>query len=322
MKHHQLTEAQACGFHQLTKVEIIVWCYCKASDPFGSNPVPKPTQIARATSLHKGNVSKALKSLEKKGWSVAAGQHCVAVEQPNVAVEQPNVAVEQPNVAVEQPNVAVRQLSKPETRSTTEFQNPLDLEDLKIRDQEKRERDAIARAEEIRADSPAPVLQAIRQVGTGKMQPEHGLIAAQSSPKPLVGVTTVGEGGVPPDEWPHVREFALAKAKQLPERPRAPFAVAQKWLRESPDALYAEYLEAQAPPSVATEILARATGTPENPWPEPAPQPRTAPSIADHVARLSAKWRSQPGQRSQIAQECEGLGIACTDLGPTTALSA
>ena len=322
MKHHQLTEAQACAFHQLTKVEIIVWCYLKASDPFGANPIPGPAKIARATSLHKGNVSKALKSLETKGWSVAAGQPAVAVEQPSVAIGQQSVAEQQPNVAVEQPNVAAGQLSKPETRSVTESQNSLDLEDLKIEDQERRERDAIANAEEIGPDSPAPILQAIAQVQSGKMQPEHGLTTAKPRRSPRVGVTTSGEGNIPPGDWPKVRDFAMAKAKQLPKPPAAPFAVAMKWLREDPDALYSEYKSTQAPPSHAETVLARAVGTAAEPWPELPTAPKPEPTPADHAARLAAKWRSMPAQRNAIASECQRLGIQCTDLGPTIPATA
>jgi hypothetical protein len=321
MKHHQLTAAQACAFHQLTKVEIIVWCYCKAHDPFGANPIPGPTAIARATSLQKGNVCKALKSLEEKGWSVAAGQHSVAVEQPGVAVEQPGVAAGQPNVAVEQPNVAVRQLSNPETLLKTESQDSLDLKDLKLRDQEKRERTRPIAPEPIRPDDPTPVLTALAQVEAKTLDPQKGLVEPRARRSPRGGVTTVGEGTIPQGEYANVRDFVLAKVKRLPNPPQFPFKVAMDLIQRDPAAMWAEYQAAQLPPSQAQTILARAVGSAVEPWPEPETQAQSAPSPQDHAARLAAKWRAFPAHRKQITAECAHLGIPCTDLGPTVAIS-
>jgi hypothetical protein len=310
MKHYQLTEATACRFHELTKVEIIVWCYIKASDPFCSAPVPGPTAIARATGLGKSSVSEALKSLKSKGWSVRADEHIVRADEQSVRTHEQNVRADEHIVRADEQSVT-------KTRINSEFQEPLDPDRFKDSKTEKERESARAIASSEQTANPPSQMLGVSEHLTASSEQTPAEVQRPST-KPRSSSTPVADGkGSAVVTDPDFLRFVLKRAESLPQRPKFPNLVARKMLETSRAELWADYQASKAGPSIAAEILARGvTGTSTDPW--PTPQTKPAPMPDTTAQRLAAKW-SIPALRHQVKAECDRLGIPCTEDGPQLA---
>ncbi len=291
MKHYRLTESTVCKLSELSKVEIIVYLYLKAHDPFCRGDRPGPTAIARATGLAKSGISAALKSLDAKGWLVHAGEQDVhAGEQDVHAGEQDVHAGEQDVHAGEHPTS--------ETRLNTGFEESSNNKEFKDSKTIKREREAHAIEPE-----PNPVRRSFST--------PVAVSAPQNTPRSKAAQTAGGKFSAAAAD-PEFFNFVLAKVRRFPQPPQSPHAAAESWIAKQRPALWAEFQASQqAPPTVADRILAGAL------WPElPPPVPTAPPTAEAQAARLAAKWRAFPGQRAKVREECDRLGIPYGLAGP------